>query len=194
MARDTAAAGQGTSSNRTPLGHERFPGRSTTTAEEGERDSDTGLPAKPVSAPPAVTKTYESKAQVRDLRKEATQRFVPAAVRRKIEATKGVGGKLLEEEEVARLEEEGYGASSTSKAGGAGGPRAPGVIDAAPAVADEDGEAYRALLEEREDVRRLKDEEEAFRRALQGEEMEGDGDGSVGRRRVQMEEVSDEDL
>ena len=65
----------------------------------GEREQpNLALPAKP-PAPVAQT-VYESKAAVRDLRKEAVSRFVPTVVKKKLEAGKGeVGGKLLEEEE-----------------------------------------------------------------------------------------------
>ena len=73
----------------------------------GERQPNLALPAKP-SAPVAQT-VYESKAAVRDLRKEAVSKFMPNAVKQKLEAAKGgVGGKLLEEEELEKLEKEGY--------------------------------------------------------------------------------------
>ena len=52
---------------------------------------------------------YEAKPAVRDLRREAVQRFVPGAVARKLGAKRGEGSRLLEEEEVERLEREGYG-------------------------------------------------------------------------------------
>lgn len=58
-------------------------------------------------APPMEAKTvYEAKPIVRDLRKEAVS-FVPAAVRTKMEKSKGIGG-LVEPEEADRLEKEGY--------------------------------------------------------------------------------------
>ncbi len=92
-----------TNANSEPLGAERRL-RNREGADDAEVP-DTTLPAKP-----APKTTYESKAVVRDLRKEATARFVPNAVKRKIDATKGVGATLLEEEEVEKLEKEGYGA------------------------------------------------------------------------------------
>lgn len=69
------------------------------------------------SLPPVETKTvYEAKPIVRDLRKEAVA-FVPAAVRAKLDKSKGVGG-LVEPDEADRLEKEGYlpmaGSSATS--------------------------------------------------------------------------------
>ena len=142
---------------------------------------------------------------VRDLRKEATQRFVPSAVRRKIEAKAGKGGKLLEEEEVQGLEREGYGATGGKAGDGvdrmvgdeSGSGRAGMVIDAAPAVRD--GEADDA--ESEREKRRLEEEEERFRREMEMEigtvsADEGGGERENGSRGVgvEMEEVSDEDL
>ena len=174
-------AEEGTSANREPLGAERYPERSsnTTTADGEAHVPDTSLPPKPAAAaePAAVKKTYESKAQVRDLRKEATARFVPSAVKRKIDATKGVGGRLLEEEEVSRLEKEGYGTLDEGS-GGAGEEEV---------VVKEEGRD-----EEGEEERRLREEEEAFQRAL-GPGFEDNG-GEGGVKRVEIEEVSDEDL
>ncbi|KAL2269512.1 hypothetical protein VTJ83DRAFT_1696 [Remersonia thermophila] len=73
--------------------------------EEGEQGKDA---AKKPAAPVVESKTvYEAKPVVRDLRKEATSAFVPAAVRMKLEKGKGKGG-LLEPEEADQLEREGY--------------------------------------------------------------------------------------
>lgn len=66
------------------------------------------LPARPTAAP--VTKTvYEAKPQIRDLRQEATSKFIPAAVRMKQQSIQGQG-KLLEPEELDKLEKAGYNA------------------------------------------------------------------------------------
>ncbi len=165
-----------TNANSEPLGAgRRLPNR------EGADDAevpDTTLPAKP-----APKTTYESKAVVRDLRKEATARFVPNAVKRKIDATKGVGATLLEEEEVEKLEKEGYGAG-----GGRLGESVAGrglVVNAAPEVGGgSDGD-------ERE-RRRLEEEEERFRREM--EKVEADEEEGDGPKRAMVEEVSDEDL
>ncbi|EKG17981.1 WW domain binding protein 11 [Macrophomina phaseolina MS6] len=86
-------------------------------AEEGEaRSGPHALPAKPGTAgtttpAPVEAKTVYSAAPVhRDLRKEATSRFVPAAVAQKLNAAKGkTPGKLLEPEELDKLEKQGYG-------------------------------------------------------------------------------------
>lgn len=73
------------------------------------------LPGKP-----AVTESktvYEAQPEIRDLRREAVNKFVPAAVRVKQEAIKGQG-KLLEPEELDRLEEAGYQAGPAGTEGG----------------------------------------------------------------------------
>ena len=146
--------------NLQPLGEGRGGGERTPHA----------LPSRPESMPQAQT-VYEAKAAVRDLRKEAVSAFVPAVVQRKIGARKGQG-KLLEPEEMDRLEREGYatgdGGDIQELSAGAGI-----VVNAAPVVGTEgavDGDDARIRLEE---------EEERFEREL---------------RSVQMEEVQDEDL
>lgn len=60
------------------------------------------------SAPAVEAKTtYSAAPQIRDLKKEATSKFVPDVVRRKHAAVSGQGG-LLEPEELDRLEAQGY--------------------------------------------------------------------------------------
>ena len=92
----------GTNANNTPLGQNdrraRLEGASTE-KEKGE------VPVREKMHVEAKT-TYEAKPVIRDLRKEAVA-FVPAAVRVKLEKSKGVGG-LVEPEEADRLEKEGY--------------------------------------------------------------------------------------
>ena len=166
---------QSTNANSEPLGVERR----LQNREDAEAEApDTALPAKP-----APKTTYESKPVIRDLRKEATARFVPNAVKRKIDATKGVGSKLLEEEEVEKLEQEGYGAVGRQLGDGSEGRGL--VVDAAPEVGSEDAELGR-------ERKRLEEEEERFRREMEmvdaDEGKGGDGKG------VMMEEVSDEDF
>ncbi|TVY89308.1 hypothetical protein LAWI1_G007158 [Lachnellula willkommii] len=90
---DEGARARGTNANNTPLGdNARVPNR--------ER---TGFVNTPVVE---AKTTYEAKPIVRDLRKEAVS-FVPAAVRAKLDKSKGVGG-LVEPEEADRLEKAGY--------------------------------------------------------------------------------------
>ena len=174
-----------TNANSEPLGAERrFPDRTEPNQNE-ETVPDTALPAKPA---PATRTTYESAPQVRDLRKEATARFVPQVVRKKIDATKGKGGKLLEEEEVEALEKEGYGGS-----GNAGSRIVVSgvVVDAAPAVGEEVG----GVDERERERRRLEEEEERFRREMETEMdigEKGEGEERKGPRGVEVEEVSDE--
>ena len=194
--RQRNATARSTNANEEPLGASRLPHRKG----NGEREivPDTSLPPKPVMQ---AKTTYESAPVVRDLRKEATQRFVPSAVRRKIEAKAGKGGRLLEEEEVQGLEREGYGAAGGKVGDGVGrmvGSGSAGmVIDAAPAVRDGDMDD----AESEREKRRLEEEEERFRREVEMEMGIVGGDKGGGEREeeskgvgVEMEEVSDEDL
>ncbi|KAF7114826.1 hypothetical protein CNMCM5793_000365 [Aspergillus hiratsukae] len=73
------------------------------------------LPSKPAVVEPKTV--YEAKPEIRNLRQEAVSKFVPAAVRVKQESIKG-RGKLLEPEEMDRLEKAGYSASSAEPKGG----------------------------------------------------------------------------
>ncbi|KAI4148928.1 MAG: hypothetical protein LQ341_001450 [Variospora aurantia] len=148
-----------------------------------------GLPPTPEAGggPARVTvakTTYEAKPVVRDLRKEAVRAFMPAVVARKVGTARGeggAGGRLLEEEEVEKLETEGYAPrgvgqvrKDVEEGKGVEDERGEmGSVDAAPAVMEADmGET----AEEDEEQRRLKEEEERFSRE------------------VRMDEVSDEDL
>ncbi|KAL4870399.1 hypothetical protein BDV12DRAFT_165901 [Aspergillus spectabilis] len=75
------------------------------------------LPARP-----SVTESrtvYEAKPEIRDLRQEAISKFVPASVRMKHDSIRGQG-KLLEPEELDRLEKAGYNAGPVETANTAG--------------------------------------------------------------------------
>ncbi|KAF3399987.1 Protein saf1 [Penicillium rolfsii] len=73
--------------------------------EDSERRGPHALPSKP---PVVEAKTvYEAKPEIRDLRKEAVSKFVPAVVRMKQDSIRGAG-KLLEPEEMDKLEKAGY--------------------------------------------------------------------------------------
>lgn len=151
-------------------------------------------------AQPAVAKTtYESAPQIRDLKKEATSRFVPNVVQRKQDALKGTGGQLLEPEELDRLEREGYKKTQESTN-----------------TASENAQQPAARFSEynpknRQDLQKLKEEEEAFEREMaMSEDTKDVPDGIVSgnveadsthagarlmpSRQVEMEEVDDEDL
>lgn len=143
---------------------------------------------------PAEPKTiYESKPVVRDLRKEAVEKFVPVAVQRKLDARRGEGGRLLEEDEMSRLEKEGYGV-----VGGGGGRRMKDEVEEKgegnistenSGTADEynkSGQVEREERRRREEMSRLREEEERFERELALE------DGGKLDRAVTMEEVQDE--
>ncbi|KAI4115190.1 MAG: hypothetical protein LQ345_004170 [Seirophora villosa] len=144
------------------------------------------LPQKPpeAGARSAAKTTYEAKPAVRDLRKEAVRAFMPAVVARKVGAARGeggAGGRLLEEEEVEKLEREGYAVGGGGQewksgegrkgVGGEGG--GVGTVDAAPVVVEME-KGRTAVGDEQQ--RRLQEEEERFSRE------------------VRMEEVTDEDM
>ena len=81
---------------------------------------DGGPPVRTLA--PAQIK-YSSAPQVRNLQKEATAKFVPAAVAAKLKALKGdvaPGGRYLEPEEVDALEQAGYAKAQATAADSAG--------------------------------------------------------------------------
>lgn len=148
----------GTSANAEPLAGNR----------SGERQSNDSSPV-PIAVQPKTT--YESAPQIRDLRKEATGRFVPNVVRKKQDAVKGTG-TLVEPEELDKLEREGY-IGQKGKQNHEVVPQQPSSLPStAPidAITNVDSEA---------EARRLAQEEERFRREM---------------RQVEIEEVEDEDL
>lgn len=80
--------------------------------DAGLAESVRGPHALPNKPPVTESKTvYEAKPEIKDLRREAINKFVPAAVRVKQESIRGQG-KLLEPEEMDRLEKAGYQAGS----------------------------------------------------------------------------------
>jgi hypothetical protein len=129
-------------SNLIPLG-----GTVDRIAKRGAREME----PEPAVKKEAVKTVYEAQPQIRDLKKEAV-RFAPNAVRRKIKAVKGEGG-LVEEEDVARLEKEGY-----VLGGGLG------KTDAAAAVAPVEGSMA--------DLEALEAEERRFQSELRNVTME----------------------
>lgn len=80
-------------------------------AVEPERRGPHALPSRPPAAP--VKTVYEAKPEIRDLRQEAINKFIPSAVRMKQESIRGQG-KLLEPEELDKLEKSGYKAGAQS--------------------------------------------------------------------------------
>jgi hypothetical protein len=129
-----------------------------------------------------VKTTYESAPQIRDLRKEAVNRFVPDVVRKKQQAAKGgPAGRLLEPEEMDRLEAEGYLGRT-----------------------DPDAQESAGTREDEEKLRKLAEEEARFLRELemQDQDTASPMDDKVRlefetvqkpRRYVEIEEVEDED-
>ncbi|KAI9838934.1 MAG: hypothetical protein M1819_004142 [Sarea resinae] len=176
-----AAHAQNANANLTPLGEGRE-GR----GGPHHRDTPHVLPPKPV---PVAQTVYEAKPVVRDLRKEAVSKFVPAVVARKLGQKKGEG-RLLEPEEMERLEKEGYGgggvdidrtaSSSPSAAAAAAAASNPSPHDSAPTPsAIIAAPPVDTTSTSSQNPRSLEEEQAAFEREL---------------RSVQIEEVEDEDL
>lgn len=131
------------------------------------------LPSKP--PPPAAPQlVYSSAPQLRDLKKEATQ-FVPAAVRQKQKQAKGQG-RLIEPEEIEKLEKAGYYAANQATQEAALESRFEQT------AAEVRGQAQDADMEE--ELKRFEQEINA----IYPKEQEK----VPGRRQVQMEEVEDE--
>lgn len=156
--------------------------------EENNTDEqrNTALPPKPVSAP-VVKTTYESAPQVRDLRKEAINRFVPDVVRKKQEAAKGgPAGRLLEPEELDRLEAEGYmGRTEHERATSAAVPR--DEDENARKLAEEEARFLQELEMQTSDTEPLASGKANFEDKNEGQNTKRPN------RHVQMEEVEDED-
>lgn len=135
------------------------------------------LPAKPEGAavvrpPPQPRTVYESAPVIRDLRKEAVRKFVPAAVRKQQEAIRGQG-RLVEPEEMDRLERAGYVPQAPGKY-----PTAESNKDTAAADDDNDDDDPEVILRRIEQETRLISTDKSDRRE---------------RLTVEMEEVTDED-
>ena len=155
--------------------------------ERQTQEPDLSLPSKPAVAAQTV---YESAAQVRDLRKEAKQRFMPSVVKQKLDASKGKG-RLLEEDEIEKLENEGYGDTTQGHKTGDARTHIPGypglTLNAAPAVD-----------ELRDEQSRLEEEEERFAKEMamadQAEAEQPTEEERSMPRGVLLEEVVDENL
>lgn len=137
----------------------------------GEREFH-ALPVKP-EPPVVVAQTvYEARPAVRDLRKEAVSKFVPAIVQQKLKAKMGEApGKLLEEDEMEKLEREGYGAPIKKDN-----------------VEEEPGDE---LDRKDEEQRKLMQEEEKFERELRMAQMEEDVGAQKESRILSMQEDLD---
>ena len=155
---------------------ERF--KDPQTGPDGQRVPH-ALPNKPAPAKPAQT-VYSSAPQIRDLKKEAIK-FMPSAVAAKHKQVKGEG-RLLEPEEIERLEKSGYYAAQ--KATQAAGEEATFEQRGAEARTERDWEQGDADDMD-EEVRRF---EEEFGK-IYPSQMEGVKRGA---RDVEMEEVEDE--
>jgi hypothetical protein len=130
------------------------------------------LPAKPAGVPASKT-VYSSAPQLRDLKKEAVK-FMPSAVAAQKKRVKGEG-RLLEPEEIDRLEKAGYYAAQK----------------AAEEASDETAmrEARSVVRAEAMEGIELDEEQARFERELANMEAE---ETMQAPRAVQMEEVEDE--
>lgn len=125
------------------------------------------LPSKPVVEAPKTV--YSSAPQIRNLAKEATK-FMPSIVAQQKSRMKGQG-RLLEPEELDRLEQSGYGAASRPKPG-------PGASDASNTPAPVGRASGSGGVDLDEEARQLEAEIQSL-------------GASSTRRNVQMEEVED---
>lgn len=141
------------------------------------------LPGKPTAAAPVAQTVYSSAPQMRDLKKEAV-RFMPTVVAQQKARLKGQGGKLLEPEEMDRLEQSGYGLKQAAKQDAREAADAPGL------EAGFDQLASLARADEVDDLEAEARRFEAEIAAIYPEEAEKIGPG----RHVQMEEVEDEEV
>lgn len=159
----------------------------------GDGSTTTAAAAAPA---PVARVTYESAPQVRDLQKDATSRFVPDVVRRKQDAAKGgAAGRLIEPEEMDRLEAEGYLNALAKRQG-----------------KEEEGEDRAQDQEDQgmADAKRLAEEEQRFLRELEmQDDIQSNEDEGIAQERhstrnslgppqrpshhVEMEEIEDED-
>lgn len=138
------------------------------------------LPTKPAVVPPPPQLVYSSAPQLRDLKKEATK-FVPAAVRQKQKQVKGQG-RLLEPEEIDKLEKAGYYAAQ--KAAEEAGEEAARMeieveeAEAPPGTTDVDMELQLKRFEEEMKGLDPRQEQEpsTAKRVVQLEEVDDDGD------------------
>ncbi|CAL5869021.1 uncharacterized protein PFLUO_LOCUS3249 [Penicillium psychrofluorescens] len=145
-----------------PRSHRQGRGRGADAGAETEtnRHGPHPLPSRPTAVEHKTV--YEAKPEIRDLRQEATNRFVPAAVRRKQDSVRGTG-KLLEPEEMDKLEMAGYTAG-------------PGQAGTSQQGQEQQPQPAESISEEEQ--RRMEEEERRFNREL---------------KTVQIEEVEDED-
>ncbi|OAX81783.1 hypothetical protein ACJ72_03870 [Emergomyces africanus] len=96
-----------TNANMEPLGEGRGPGE-TQVKVNAAGAATTPVPPATAQPKPEAKVVYEAAPVIKDLRKEAVRKFVPTAVRIKQEAVRGQPGRLVEPEEMDRLEREGY--------------------------------------------------------------------------------------
>lgn len=173
-------------------------------ASDSQTRQPHALPPKPTSTPPVEVKsTYESAPQLRNLRKEAVSRFMPNVVRQNREAVKGQG-KLVEPEEMDRLEQSGYLNQGTGSGTGPSNDRQAGGSTTTAHNAPTDLQARRLAAEEERFRREMEMDigdanitEQELERLVEADSapQQNTGGGRPGHpHQVEMEEVEDEDL
>lgn len=183
-----------------PIPREFRRGNNFNRASDSTHQQQSQGDAQPSNKPtvPAVESktTYSSAPQIRDLKKEAVGRFVPDVVRRKQEAAKGgPAGRLLEPEEMDRLEAEGYLSQKQNQKNDQNEDQ---VNEQRPTTA-----TTTTNLEDRQ-ASRLEEEERRFLQELEMQDDQIGGIESTGtatealpqrstNRHVEIEEVEDED-
>lgn len=131
-----------------PTDHDNEPPIPRRARQAGNEGRGQRAPHTLPEKPVQAQTTYSSAPQIRDLQKEAVARFVPTAVAARKKLAQGQG-RLMEPEEADALERQGYiGEAGRSSAGKSG-------------AAEDDGE--------------LDEEEERFRREMDGLNDEGAG-------------------
>ncbi|PGH35478.1 hypothetical protein GX50_01693 [[Emmonsia] crescens] len=145
-----------TNANMEPLGEGRGRGEMQATAPAAATTAT--VPPTAAQPKPEAKTVYEAAPAIKDLRKEAVRKFVPTAVRMKQEAVKGQSGRLVEPEEMDRLEREGYlpgaaqtGQPASSVEAGAGAGTGSSAMNAMPATEIDTSKMRTVQIEEVED-------------------------------------------
>ena len=139
---------------------------------DGKRVPHT-LPAKPITAAPSQT-VYSAAPQIRDLKKEAVK-FMPSVVAAQKKRVRGEG-RLLEPEEIDRLEKSGYYAAqkATEEAGKEAALKQANTLQAADMQGVDLDEEAKRFEQEIGDM--YSEEAERMPRGVHIEEVEDEGD------------------
>lgn len=189
-------------------------GRKRDGDDSSDTDADVRRIPMPRDTPPPIPKryrgddqseekkptlVYEAAPQVRDLKKEVTSRFMPAAVAQKLKLAKGEG-RLLEPEEFDKLRQEGYMNTAKEVEDGAEGTEGEGT-GKTEAEADPELERFLRAQEAKDAAENVAEtavqeaEYEMMAAENRGELHNPEGESRVAEnklRHVEIEEVEDE--